>query len=399
MTPAAAILWREMVRMLARRHVFWIVPALLLFAVGCNAPNTVVAGPPRGGEHAPGGLLAVPQAQLAHLKIGFAETVTWPTVVHTTGTVDWNANRTTPAITQVSGPIVRILADPGEMVTEGQALLYVTSPDVSNAIAAYKKARNRQSLAQRVLARNALLLEHEAIARKDYESAEADLNDAGTDVQNSVQALKIFGVSPEEIDSAEHQGGLISPQLAVRAPISGTVVQKQVAPGQLIQAGSTTCYVISDISSVWVQGHIFDHDLPLVRVGDTVEERNPSFPTVFHGVVEYIGAMLDPATRTTPVRIVTRNPGGLLKKDMFVDAEIHTRTRRNVLAVPTSAVLRDAQNEPFVYVQAQPGRFARRPITTGGQQDGRIEIVSGLRRGERVVSEGSVFLQFANSYE
>jgi cobalt-zinc-cadmium efflux system membrane fusion protein len=144
-----------------------------------------------------------------------------------------------------------------------------------------------------------------------------------------------------------------------------------------------------------VQGHIFDRDLPSVRAGDTVEETNPSTPLVFHGTVEYVGAMLDPATRTTPVRIATRNPGGALKKDMFLDVAIRTRTRRNVLAVPASAVLHNEQNEPFVYVQARPGAFAQRLVTLGAQQEDLTEITAGLQQGEQVVSEGSVFLQFA----
>jgi cobalt-zinc-cadmium efflux system membrane fusion protein len=130
-----------------------------------------------------------------------------------------------------------------------------------------------------------------------------------------------------------------------------------------------------------------------------VEETNPSIPTVFRGEVEYIGSMLDAATRTTPVRIVTRNPGGVLKKDMFVDAVIHTRTQRNIIVVPVSAILHDAQNQPFVYVQVESGKFGQRLVTAGGQQDGQIEIVSGLAEGERVVSDGSLFLQFANSNE
>ena len=109
--------------------------------------------------------------------------------------------------------------------------------------------------------------------------------------------------------------------------------------------------------------------------------------------------MVDPATRTTPVRIVTRNPEGLLKKDMYLDAVIRTATRRNILTVPVSAVLRDAQNQPFVYVEAQPGQFAQRLVTIGAQQDGAIEIESGLELGQNVVAEGSVFLQFANTYQ
>jgi cobalt-zinc-cadmium efflux system membrane fusion protein len=116
-------------------------------------------------------------------------------------------------------------------------------------------------------------------------------------------------------------------------------------------------------------------------------------------VVSYIGDMLDPATRTTPVRIVTQNPSGLLKKDLFLDVVIHDKTTREVLVVPTTAVLYDEQNFPFVYVQVDAGKFAQRLIKLGGQQGDDSEVVQGLKAGEPVVSQGSVFLQFANTYQ
>ena len=373
------------------------VPLFLLTACGGPGPAAASSSPSAGSVQP--SLLTVSADQLAHLQVTAVHKVTWASTVRTTGTVDWNANRTTPAITQVSGPVVRILAEPGETVAENQPLLYVNSPDVTNAIATYKHARIHQDLAQRSLSRSADLLAHHAIAQKDYEATESDFNDAVTDVQNSLQALKIFGITEQEIEAAQRAGAAISPQLAVRSPIAGMVVQKLVSPGLLIQAGATTCFVISDVSTVWVQGHVFDRDLPSIRVGDAVVETNPSLPEVFHGTVEYIGAMLDPATRTTPVRIVTRNPGGALKKDMFLDAAIHTRTTRNILVMPVSAVLHNAQNEPFVYVEVRPGGFGQRLITVGDQQDGLVEIAAGLREGEQVVSEGSVFLEFVTSSE
>jgi cobalt-zinc-cadmium efflux system membrane fusion protein len=165
----------------------------------------------------------------------------------------------------------------------------------------------------------------------------------------------------------------------------------------VIQAGMTACFTISDVSTVWVQGHIYERDLESIRVGDVVDETNSSFPQTFHGVISYIGALIDPATRTTPVRIVTQNPQGTLKKDMFVDAVIHTKSGRGLLFVPTSAILRNDENLPFVYVEAQPGQFAQRLVTLGAQQGDETEIASGCKAGERIVSEGSVFLQFANS--
>jgi membrane fusion protein, heavy metal efflux system len=372
--------------------------AASLFQAGCAGPSKV-EGKSTDEPAAEPGLFTVPQNQLARLAVAPAGKVTWSTAVRTTGTVDWDADHTTQAIAQVNGPISRILVDAGSRVSAGDPLLYVASPDVAGAISAYRKARNREELARRVVGRQKELLDRGAVAEKDFESSQADYNDARTDVQNSLQALRIFGIGEADLHRAEAQGVPISPELAVRAPISGVVVQRLVLPGQLVQAGATVCFALSDVSQVWVQGHIFDRDLPSVRVGDPVDETNPALARGFHGVVAYVGAMMDPATRTTPVRIVTANPGGLLKKDMFVDAVIHTRTERGILAVPVSAVLRDSENLPMVYVEAGSGRFARRGVTTGAQQDGLIEILSGLAEGEKVVSEGSVFLQFANSYQ
>jgi len=311
--------------------------------------------------------------------------------------VDWDADHTTQAITQVSGPISRLLVDTGARVTADQPLLYVSSPDVANAISTYRKARNHQDYTKKALDRSKDLLAHSVIAVKDLEAAEQDYNDAGSDVENSLQALKVFGVTQQEIEDAQRQGVAINPQLAVRSPIAGVVVQKLVTPGLVIQAGMTPCFTISDVSTVWVQGHIYDRDLESIRVGDTVEETDSSFKQTFHGVVSYIGALVDADTRTTPVRIVTQNPQGLLKKDMFVDAVIHTKSGRSVLAVPTSAILRNDENLPFVYVQAAPGQFAQRLVNIGAQQGDETEIVSGSKQGDKIVAEGSVFLQFANS--
>ncbi len=122
-------------------------------------------------------------------------TTNWQVAVHTTGTVDWDADHTTQAITQVNGPISRILVDLGTPVKKDEPLLYVSSPDVANAIAAYRKARNREAFNKRIVDRMKELLDRGAIAVKDYESSEADYNDATTDVQNSLQALRIFGIT------------------------------------------------------------------------------------------------------------------------------------------------------------------------------------------------------------
>jgi membrane fusion protein, heavy metal efflux system len=373
-----------------------LMAAVCTYSCSASKPATVAAA----DESAPAdeaSLFQVPANQLEHLKIIEVKKAAWSNTVHTTGTVDWDADHTTQAITQVSGPISRLLVSLGTPVKVDQPLLYVNSPDIANAISGYKKARNHLDYAKRTLDRDQDLLDHKVLAMKDLEAAQQDYNDAGSDVENSLQALKIFGVTQQEVDDSQRQGVAMNSQLAVRSPIAGMVVQKLVSPGLVIQAGTTACFTISDVSTVWVQGHIYDRDLESIRVGDAVEETNSSFKQTFRGTVSYIGAMVDPATRTTSVRIVTRNPEGLLKKDMFVDAVIHTRSGRNVLTVPTSAILRNDENLPFVYVQAGTGQFAQRLVNLGAQQGDDTEMVSGLKEGEKIVAEGSVFLQFANS--
>lgn len=382
------------------------VTAVVLLGAAVALSFTACDGapPPGSAEAAAAGLtpkagyFTVAPDQREHIAVVPARLATWTTEVRATGTVDWDNDRTTQAITQVSGPVARIVVDLGARVKAGDPLLYVASADVATAISSYRKAKNRLDLAQRTLDRSRDLLEHKAISQREMESVQADFNDAATDRQTALQALKIFGVTARDLEAAEQQNVPIRPELAMRAPIAGTIVQKLVLPGQFIQAGTTTAFVISNVSTVWVQGHLYDRDLASVHVGDKVDVRHASFPVVFHGTVANIGNMIDPATRTTPVRIVTENAGGLLKKDLFVDVEIHDKTRERVLVVPPSAVLYDENNMPFVYVQMAPGTFAQRLVRLGGQHGDETAIADGLNPGDQVVGQGSVFLQFANTY-
>src|SRR5215471_13222891 len=313
------------------------------------------------------------------------------TALGTTGSVDCDDDHTRQAITEESGPITRIVVDFGTEVKVNQPLLYVASPDITGAFSTYRKAVNRLALAKQNLDRSRDLLEHKAVSERDFEQVQADYNDAQTDVQTALQALKILGVTEREVTDAEQQKTTVRPELPMRSPIAGTIVQKLVNPGQLIQAGATTAFVISNVSTVWVQAHVYEKDLREVRNGDSAEVRSASFPDVFKGKVTYIGNMLDAATRTTPVRIVTANPHGFLKKDQFVDVVINDKATRDVLVVPTSAVLYDTENLPFVYVEVEPGKFSQRQITIGGQQNGMTEVTQGLKESEHVVTQGSLF--------
>jgi RND family efflux transporter MFP subunit len=188
-------------------------------------------------------------------------------------------------------------------------------------------------------------------------------------------------------------------QIPVIAPVTGEIVERLVGPGQLLVGGTTQCFTISNTNTVWVLVNVFQSDLPFVHIGDTVEINTESYPDLFHGKISYIAPALDPTTRTLQARIVTQNPGKKLKRDMFVTTLVGAGAIPDAITVPDAAVLRDTENQPFVYVQTNANQFARRVVTLGSSSKGRTQITSGLKEGEHVVGDGSLFLQFKNSLQ
>jgi len=183
-----AALYRSRTRLVSQPA--WACVAILAAACsqeGCSTqnPGKSESKPPEAAQTAEPRLFKVAPDQLAHLKLAKVSRTSWPIAIHTTGTVDWDADHTTQAITQVNGPISRILVDAGAQVAQGQPLLYVSSPDVAAAVSTYRKARNREVLNKRIVDRTKDLLDHGSVAQKDYENAVADYNDASTDVQTS----------------------------------------------------------------------------------------------------------------------------------------------------------------------------------------------------------------------
>jgi len=298
-------------------------------------------------------------------------------------------------ITQVSGPVSRIVVVPGERVKQGQPMLYVASPDYSQLRSNYLKARDAYALAQKADARAKDLYQHHAIAEQALEQAESAEVQAGGDLASAQAALKVLGITdPDALVQAPPTF-----EIPVKAPIGGEVVEQNVAVGQLIQPGSTQCFMLSDTSNVWVLVNVYQNDLPYVRVGGAVSIQTDAYPQVFRGRISYVAASLDPATRTLQARIETANPGEKLKKDMYVTTTVNAGKISNTIVLPDAAVLRDNENQPFVYAEASQTRFGRRAVTVGESVNGQTEITSGLKPGDRVVGNGSLFLQFANSLQ
>ena len=355
---------------------------------------SIAYGTARGESTTPR-LFTVPQEQMGHVQVVTVEASSLPRVLRLTGSVAYNNFETTPVITQVGGPVSRILVSPGEIVKTGQVLLEAASPDYAQDRTNYLKAQEALSLADKSYARAELLYQHGAIAQTDLEQAETTRDQARADLQSAEQALKVLGIS--SLDSLAAAPS--SAQIPLLAPIGGEIVERLVAPGQVLQAGATQCFTISNVRRVWVLANVYQQDLAFVRTGEEVEIRTDAYPETFRGRISYIAPAVDATTRTLQVRIVTENPGEKLKKDMYVTALVRAAAIAHALTVPDAAVLRNAENQPFLYVAAGQNQFGERLVSVGESQGGRTQIISGLREGERVVADGSLFLQSANSLQ
>src|SRR5262249_39738928 len=159
------------------------------------------------------------------------------------------------------------------------------------------------------------------------------------------------------------------------------------------------CFTISDMRTIWVLVNVYENDLSYVHVGDPVTISTGAYPNVFHGKISFLGAALDAASHTLQARIDTANPNRLLRKDMFLTALVNAGQVKNAIALPDSAVLRDAENQPFVYVESGETQFVRQQVKTGESHDGQTQILAGLSSGQKVVGAGSLMLQFANSLQ
>ncbi len=356
--------------------------ALVSAACHSKSPDPVAKPDDKGGEAT---LFEVPPQQRERLKIVSVahRSVVRPLVAPSL--VAFDELKTSDVTPLVSGKVAKILVREGDKVQAGQPLMVIASPDSSDTSTNLARDRSALRTKQAVLARDTDLYAHKAISLEELQAAQLEVDSAKANVQNDEAHVTITG---------SNSGGAL-----LRAPIAGVIVKRQVSVGDSVQAGATTSFTIADPTALWVVSQLYQEDLRRVEIGDAATIRSPVLDAPLEGKVTYIGASIDPDTLTIPVRIAAQNPGGLLKKGMYVDATILPARSEDTVIVPLASVLRDSDNLPFVYVQATPGTFARRHVELGDQLADGFAIKHGLADGEQVLADGALFVQFAESLE
>jgi membrane fusion protein, heavy metal efflux system len=256
-------------------------------------------------------------------------------------------------------------------------LLVISSPDLSSAFADYQKALADELVTSKALDRAQVLFDKGAIAEKDLQAAQNAEAKAQVDVKTTEQRVRVLGGDPAHP----------SPQLELRAPVSGTIVEQNVAGFEGVKSLDNTpnLFTIADLSQVWVVCDVFENDLGEVHVGDAAEVRLNAFPDrAFQGTVSDISRVLDPATRSAKVRIVLNNANGALRPGMFATATFRSRKLHAVQVVPTTAVMR-LHDKDWVFRKEQSGFRRVEVLTRGGTSDGWLEIQQGVQAGDEVV--------------
>ena len=314
--------------------------------------------------------------------------------VETTGVVDFDNDQATSVLAPFSGPVSRLLVSLGQHVKLGAPLAVVDSPDFAAAISAYRKAIATAQTLRRLADLDKDLTAHNGVSKREADQAETDAVNAEADREAALQALVSLQVPADSIKAIQEGRSVSRVDGVIRAPVAGTVVEKLITPGQLLEAGTTPCFTVADLSRVWVLAQVFGNDLEAVRVGDSAEVLTGIGENTFSGSVDNIAALVDPDTRSVAVRVVAKNPADFLKKQMYVRVRIHAQKQSTGTLIPVSAVLRDDVNLPFVYEVQPDGSFARQHVTLAYRTGDQYDIAEGLKAGDEIVVDGGLFVQF-----
>jgi membrane fusion protein, heavy metal efflux system len=338
--------------------------------------------------------VALTAAQRQNVRLYTVHASKFHKTVEATGAVDFDNDQATTVLAPFSGPVSRLLVSLGAQVKQGDPLAEVYSPDFAAAIGAYRKALATAKTNRRLADLDKDLLQHQGVAVREAEQAETDAVNAEADRDAALQAVVSLNVQPQAIKDIQESRPVSRPEGMIRSPIAGTVVEKLITPGELLEAGTTPCFTVANLSRVWVMTQVFGSDLGAVSVGDSAEVATGIDSKKFSGRVDNISALVDPDTRSVVVRVVADNPGNFLKKQMYVRVTIQSRQESTGLLVPVSAILHDDENLPFVYLVQADGSFARRQVTVSYRTEDQYDIADGLKAGDEIIVDGSIFVQF-----
>lgn len=378
----------------------WVLLAISLFAAAGYAWSELDQGSPPAKTIArpQTGIFRPTKEQWAGLKVAEVRALPFRDTLTTDGNIAFNDDAVTPVFSPYSGRVSRLIAKLGDVVKKGAPLMAIEASEFVQGQSDVASAKASLDIARATEKRQHELYDAGAAALKDWRQAQSDLVNAEAALAAARGRLRILGKSGAEIDTlAKAPAGMT--EALVSAPIAGTVTQRQVGVGQYITSASggasTAAFTIADLSTVWLVANVRESDAPALRVGQPAEVTVLALPgKTFKAKIAWVGSAVDPATHRLPVRAEVQNPNGELKPQMFANFSIATSEAAEAPAVPQSALIYEGESTR-VFVAGPDGSISGRVVHAGRNRDGMIEITSGLRVGEKIITAGTLFIDRA----
>lgn len=384
-----------------KKRIVWIaagiVVALILFlAFKPDITKNHSAASKSNGTESSNNSISVTDQQAKNVRVEAAALHDFVFQQNAVGFVDFNQDTTVQVFPNFSGKVRNVFVQAGEEVVKGQKLYSIDSPDLVQALSTLISTAGVRTTATRNLDRAKKMLSIQATAQKDYDQAVSDQQTAEGNYQAARDAVRIFGLTDTEMDkviasrkpNAEH---------IMTSPIAGKVVARNAAPGMMIQLGSSSSPVtVADTSTMWLIANVTESDIPNIRLKQPVSVSITALPgEKFQGVVTSIGSSVDPNTRRIPIRSEIKDSKHQLRQQMLATYVIQTGEPVHSIAIPANGIVREGDGTMTIFVTTDEKTFTRRAVRTGQQQQGLIQVLEGLSDGEKVATDGAIFLSNA----
>jgi len=322
--------------------------------------------------------------QLNYIKVEVAQETDAAPSVRLTGRVTFDEDHTQRVASPVDGRVTKILVQLGDTVKRDQPLVQLSSAHAAELQAEAQKVQQDLSITEKAVDRAAKLKLEGAISDKEAAQVEADFKKAKADSERTEAQLRTLSLSASDP----------SVNASLRSQIPGMVVERNILVGQEIRAdGSAPLLTITDLSTVWVQADVYEQDLGLVAQGGSVNVRVPAYPgEAFPGKIDHVGEVLDPVSHTVKLRCVVPNPGNRLKPEMFAKIELTDVGQQKTILLPSKAILTDGERTKVI-VASVGNVYRQRVVVVGPEIEGKVRVQTGINPGEKIVTDGAIFLK------
>ncbi|MDR6547552.1 cobalt-zinc-cadmium efflux system membrane fusion protein [Chryseobacterium rhizosphaerae] len=297
------------------------------------------------------------------------------------GTIQAIPNHYAEIASPFSGRITKSFIQLGQNVSAGSPLFEILSSDYFSVQKDYTDALNDVQLAEKNYRRQQDLVKHGVGIQKELDEAETDFKNKKTSLSNASSALKVYN----------SKGGGIGSPLIVRAPISGEIISNKIVNGQYLKGDADPVVIIAELSKVWISGDVKEKDIRFVNIGDHVSVKISAYPDRnITGKVYHINEIVDENTRSIKVLIECDNPDRKLKPGMYATVNFSTTPEKTVM-IPVTALMQQ-DNTQYVWIKTGKNQFTRRSVATGETDQKSVRIISGLKPGETIMTEGGIYM-------